>query len=159
MTIHENVICSFCGCLCDDLEVEVQDNTITAVKKACIIGKNKIMHALLEPPIPSIRGREVSIDEAMDEAARIMSEAQNPLVYGLSSTSSEAQRELVEIAEITKANLDNPSSYCHGPGVLARQQVGLVSCTLGEAKNRADLVIYWGCNPVEAHMQIGRAHV
>ena len=153
MTIHENVICSFCGCLCDDLEVEVQDNTITAVKKACIIGKNKIMHALSEPPIPSIRGREVSIDEAMDEAARIMSEAQNPLVYGLSSTSSEAQRELVEIAEITKANLDNPSSYCHGPGVLARQQVGLVSCTLGEAKNRADLVIYWGCNPVEAHMR------
>lgn len=153
MTMHENVVCTFCGCLCDDVEVEVQDNTITAVKKACLIGKNKIMHATSEPPIPSVNGRETSIDEAVEEAARIMSRAKNPMVYGLSSTTSEAQRELVEIAEITRANLDNCSSYCHGPGVLARQQVGLVSCTLGEAKNRADLVIYWGCNPVEAHMR------
>jgi len=153
MTTHDNVICTFCGCLCDDLEVEVQDNAITAVKKACIIGKNKIMHAMSEPPTPSVRGGETSIDEAMEAAVRIMREARNPLVYGLSSTTSEAQRELVEIAEITKANLDNPSSYCHGPGVLARQQTGLVSCTLGEAKNRADLVIYWGCNPMEAHMR------
>ena len=24
---------------------------------------------------------------------------------------------------------------------------------MGEAKNRADLVIYWGCNPVESHMR------
>ena len=29
--------------------------------------------------------------------------------------------------------------------------VGKVSCTLGEVKNRADLIVYWGCNPVESH--------
>lgn len=28
---------------------------------------------------------------------------------------------------------------------------GKVSCTLGEVKNRADLVIYWGGNPAECH--------
>jgi formylmethanofuran dehydrogenase subunit B len=33
------------------------------------------------------------------------------MVYGLSSTTSEAQRELVEIAEIIRGNIDNPSSY------------------------------------------------
>ncbi len=152
-TMHENVVCTFCGCLCDDLEVEVQGNEITAVKKACSIGRNKIMHALSDPPPPSVHGREVRVEEAVEAAARILSQARNPLVYGLSSTTSEAQRELVEIAEMTRANLDNPSSYCHGPGVLARQQAGIVSCTLGEARNRADLVIYWGCNPVEAHMR------
>ncbi len=153
MTTHDNVVCVFCGCLCDDLQVDVQDNEIAAVKKACIIGKNKFLHALHDAPPPSIKGREVSIEDAVDEAARILGKAKNPFVYGLSSTTSEAQRELVEIAERTRANLDNCSSYCHGPGVLARQQVGLVSCTLGEAKNRADLVIYWGCNPMEAHMR------
>ena len=153
MTTHDNVVCTFCGCLCDDIEVEVQDNTITAVKKACAIGKNKIMHAASDPPETTVRGVETSVDEAVEEAVRIMSTARNPMVYGMSSTTSEAQREMVEIAEITGANLDNCSSYCHGPGVLARQQVGLVSCSLGEAKNRADLVIYWGCNPMEAHMR------
>jgi len=28
---------------------------------------------------------------------------------------------------------------------------GKVSCTLGEVKNRADLIIYWGSNPAECH--------
>ncbi len=153
MTTHDNVVCVFCGCLCDDLQVDVQDNAILAVKKACAIGKNKFLHALSDTPTPSVRSAEVSIADAVEEAASILGKARNPFVYGLSSTTSEAQRELVEIAEMTRANLDNCSSYCHGPGVLARQQVGLVSCTLGEAKNRADLVIYWGCNPMEAHMR------
>jgi len=108
---HKDVVCTFCGCLCDDLEVNVRDNEIIAVKKACVIGKNKIMHDLHDTPVPSINGREVPISEAVDEAARILSQARFPMVYGLSSTTSEAQRELVEIAEITRGNIDNPSSY------------------------------------------------
>src|SRR4029078_5042031 len=28
---------------------------------------------------------------------------------------------------------------------------GKVSCTLGEVKNRADLIVYWGGNPAECH--------
>lgn len=151
--IHRNVVCTFCGCLCDDLEVEVHDNQIRKVKKACAIGRNKFLHAQSNAPTPSISGREVSIAATVDEAARILKSARFPLVYGLSSATTEAQRELVEIAEILDGNLDNPSSYCHGPGVMARQQVGLATCTLGEVKNRSDLVIFWGCNPMEAHMR------
>ncbi len=151
--LHRNVVCTFCGCLCDDIEVEVRDNRIHQVKKACLIGRNKIMHAQSNNPVPRIAGRQVSVDESVSEAARILCAARFPLVYGLSSAPTEAQRELVEIAEMLGGTLDNPSSYCHGPGVIARQQVGLASCTLGEVKNRADLVIFWGCNPLESHMR------
>ena len=28
---------------------------------------------------------------------------------------------------------------------------GKVTCTLGEVKNRADFIIYWGGNPAECH--------
>jgi formylmethanofuran dehydrogenase subunit B len=111
MSTHHDVVCTFCGCLCDDLEVEVQDNKITGVKKACGIGRNKIMHAQSNVPVPSIKGREVSIQETVEEAARILGKARYPLVYGLSSTTAEAQRLLVEIAEATRGNIDNPSSY------------------------------------------------
>ncbi|NJD67692.1 MAG: formylmethanofuran dehydrogenase subunit B [Candidatus Methylomirabilota bacterium] len=31
------------------------------------------------------------------------------------------------------------------------QTVGLPTCTVGEIQNRADLVVYWGSNPAEAH--------
>ena len=34
---------------------------------------------------------------------------------------------------------------------MATQEVGESTCTLGEVKNRADLVIFWGSNPVESH--------
>ncbi|NLA74617.1 MAG: formylmethanofuran dehydrogenase subunit B [Deltaproteobacteria bacterium] len=150
---HSDVICTFCGCLCDDIEVEVVDNRIARVKKACMIGRNKLMHAQSNNPDITIAGRPASLDAALSEAAHILKSARFPLVYGLSSTTTEAQREMVEIAEILNATMDNPSSYCHGPGLMARQQVGLVSCTLGEVKNRADLVIFWGCNPLEAHVR------
>jgi len=60
MSTHHDVVCTFCGCLCDDLEVEVRDNQITGVKKACSIGKNKIMHALSDAPVPSINGPYVA---------------------------------------------------------------------------------------------------
>ncbi|WP_428565217.1 MAG: hypothetical protein ACP59X_03780 [Solidesulfovibrio sp. DCME] len=112
MQIHQDVVCTFCGCLCDDLEVEVENNAVVGVKKACAIGKNKLFHdSHPDSPPPSIAGREVPIGEAIDEAARILSRARYPLIYGLSSTTSEAQRELVAIAEKTKGTIDNPSSY------------------------------------------------
>ncbi|MSQ93200.1 MAG: formylmethanofuran dehydrogenase subunit B [Gemmataceae bacterium] len=34
---------------------------------------------------------------------------------------------------------------------MAAQLGGKVSCTLGEVKNRADFMIYWGGNPAECH--------
>ena len=34
---------------------------------------------------------------------------------------------------------------------MAAQLGGKVSCTLGEVKNRADLIVYWGSNPAECH--------
>jgi formylmethanofuran dehydrogenase subunit B len=37
------------------------------------------------------------------------------------------------------------------PTKIGGQLVGKVTCTLGEVKNRADLVVYWGTNPVETH--------
>lgn len=37
------------------------------------------------------------------------------------------------------------------------QEAGLPTCTAGEVKNRADLLIYWGCNPMHSHpRQISR---
>ncbi|RLF13850.1 MAG: formylmethanofuran dehydrogenase subunit B, partial [Thermoprotei archaeon] len=46
---------------------------------------------------------------------------------------------------------DNTAVVCHGPTILGTQQVGVVTATLGQIKNRADLIIYWGCNPLHAH--------
>jgi len=47
--------------------------------------------------------------------------------------------------------MDNTTGTCHGPGILGIQDVGESTCTLGQIRNRADLIIYWGSNPIHAH--------
>ena len=123
MNTYQDVVCAYCGCLCDDLEVEVENNQITKVKGACLIGRNKLMFSQDHLATTRVNGQEASLEAALDEATRILIKAKNPLVYGLSSTSTEAQREAIALAEMLKCTIDNPSSYCHGPGVMARQCV------------------------------------
>ncbi|MDR3560291.1 MAG: hypothetical protein P4N59_02455 [Negativicutes bacterium] len=111
MTVHQDMVCTFCGCLCDDLEVEVENNAITGVKRACLIGKNKIMHAQSNLTAPSIAGQVVSLTSAVDEAVSVLRAARYPLVYGLCSTTVEAQGEALAICELIGGTIDNPSSY------------------------------------------------
>src|SRR5205085_2701576 len=73
------------------------------------------------------------------------------LIYGLGNLTSEAQREAVHLAEIVGGTIDSQSSFSHGSAEIASQMNGKLTCTLGEVANRADLIIYWGCNPAESH--------
>lgn len=151
MTKIENVVCPFCGCLCDNIEVTVEGNEIKEVKRGCAISRSLFLNHHKSLAKPMVDGRETSVEKAIEEAASILTPAQFPLIYGLSSTTIEAQRKAIELAELIGGNIDSTSSVCHANATLALQAVGEVSCTLGAVKNRADLVIFWGCNPIEAH--------
>ena len=148
---HENITCTFCGALCDNIEVEVKNNEIQSIKNACAISRKKYEHALKDRTVPMLNGEEAEYDEVIKKAAELLKESKNPLIYGLSSTTAEAQKNAVKLAELSGANIDSTSSVCHGPGTMAKQLVGMVTSTLGEIKNRSDLMLFWGANPVEAH--------
>jgi len=148
-----NIVCAFCGCVCDDIGVTVEEGRITQVKNACVLGKAWLMGHSAESDRPAalVEGKPASLEEAIDVAARVMVQARYPLLYGLSSTCCEAQRQAVALADLLGANIDCCTSVCHGPSGMAVQGVGEPTCTLGEVKNRADLLIYWGSNPAESH--------
>ena len=152
-TLIENAVCTFCGCLCDDITVEVDNNRIVKTKRACANGRGLFMEYDATPRKPLIYGKEVSWEEAIAECASILENADNPLIYGLSSTSTEAQKKAVELADRLGAVIDTTSSVCHGPTALAMQTVGEATCTLGEVSHRADLLVFWGCNPAVSHMR------
>ncbi len=151
--IYENVVCPFCGCLCDDLIITVEDGQITNTKNTCAISKSKFTNHHQHMLKSSINKKEVPVEKAIEKAAEILKNADAPLIYGLSSTECEAQRHAIHLAEILGATIDQTASVCHGPTILGTQDAGCVKCTLGEVKNRADLIVYWGCNPAEAHMR------
>lgn len=150
------VVCPVCGCCCDDVEVLVEDSRIIDVRNACALGAAKFLnynrHRHLKPLIRR-DGKLVkaSWDEAIRRAAEILARANYPILYGWSSTSCEAMRIGLELAEEVGGVIDNTSTTCHGPSILAIQDVGIPSCTLGQIRHRADLIIYWGCNPWSAH--------
>jgi formylmethanofuran dehydrogenase subunit B len=128
------------------------------VYNACAIGAEKFMHAqakdrVKRPRMQQADGsyKEVSYDEAVEYTAQMLAKSKKPLMYGWSSTSCEAQSVGHEIAEKVGAIVDNTATVCHGTTLIAVQDVGIPSCTLGEIKNRADRIIFWGCNPAHAH--------
>jgi len=152
--------CPYCGSSCDDIEVIVSDDKtkILEVHNTCIIGSNLFLHANdpTRPKLPRMRQpdgsmKEIPYDEAIDYMAKTMLAAKKPHIYGFGSTNCEGMSAVARIAEKSGAVLDNCATIYHGPSFLAIFDNGYPSCTLGEAKNRADVVVLWGCNPMHAH--------
>ncbi|MFG0335738.1 MAG: formylmethanofuran dehydrogenase subunit B, partial [Maioricimonas sp. JB049] len=147
LKIVQDATCTFCGCVCDDidLKVDVAANRIIEAKRACVLGKAWFFnHHIEDRPEATIEGRPVSYDEALDRAAEILLSANYPVTYGLSDTTSEAQRVAVAITDWIGGTVDTTTSVCHGPSGMAFQGVGEVTCSLGEIRNRADFLIFWG---------------
>ena len=157
MSTVKSVTCPICGCLCDDIELAVEKNEVVGVKNGCAICESKFLgykgHHRIKTPLMRKDGKlvPVSMDEAVHAAAEILANANYPILYGWSSTSSEAQRIGVELTEEIGGVMDNTAVVCHGPSILGVQEVGIPTCTLGQIRHRADLIIYWGCDPWSAH--------
>ena len=39
LKIVQDATCTFCGCVCDDIDLSVKDNHIVEAKRACVLGK------------------------------------------------------------------------------------------------------------------------
>jgi len=156
MPVIKAVTCPVCGCLCDDIELTIQKGRIVKVKNGCAMSESKFLgypnHRLLKPLVRKNGNLvEVSFSEAVKIAVDILTGSDYLLLYGWSSTSCEAIRVGLELAEEMGGVIDNTTTVCHGPSELSVQEVGIPTCTLGQVRHRADLVIYWGSNPWSAH--------
>lgn len=155
--IVRDATCTFCGCVCDDMHLTVDDEAhkITKAENACVLGRAWFKeHGIEERPFALVDGREAGTDEAIEAAAQILASARFPVIYGLSDTTCEAQRQAVAIADMIGGTVDTTTSVCHGPSGMAFQGVGESTATLGEIRNRADLLVFWGGNPAESHPRL-----
>ncbi|MCW4031503.1 MAG: formylmethanofuran dehydrogenase subunit B [Candidatus Bathyarchaeota archaeon] len=157
MSVINAVTCPICGCLCDDIEVTVVENEVVKIKNGCAVCEAKYLGYKSEHRIRQPLTRKdgelvpISMKEAIHKAAEILANANYPILYGWSSTNCEAQRVGVELAEEVGGVLDNTAVVCHGPSLMGSQEVGIPTSTLGQIRHRADLIIYWGCDPWSAH--------
>jgi formylmethanofuran dehydrogenase subunit B len=152
LKIVQDATCTFCGCVCDDIDLSVQGEEIVEAKRACVLGKSWFFnHHVEKRPSCLVAGQPASVQDGIERAAQILAGAKYPIIYGLSDTTCEAQRVAVGIADWIGGTVDTTTSVCHGPSGIAFQGVGEVTCSLGEVANRGDMIIFWGSNPAESH--------
>ncbi len=152
LRVVDDVACTICGCVCDDLQMSVVGDRIVRARGACHLSEAWFLQQhTVRPPVAQIAGGEVSLETAVTRSAQILAEARWPLIYGLSRSSTPGQRAAVRLADRLHANVDTTASICHAPSIMAIQQVGESTCTLGEIRHRADLVVFWGVDPVHSH--------
>ncbi|MEZ6064373.1 MAG: formylmethanofuran dehydrogenase subunit B [Planctomycetaceae bacterium] len=152
--IIDDVTCTQCGCLCDDLSPRLKDGRLVEVQRACSLAAPWYdALASHDPSLPAamIDGAPAEYAAAITRAAGILANADAPLIYGLSNSSTPGQQAAVALADRLGAIIDTTASTCHAPSIVALQQVGESTASLGEVRQRSDLVIYWGSNPVDSH--------
>lgn len=98
-----------------------------------------------------VNGRACSFDEAAEGAAELLTAARLPMVYGLVDSTVEAQRQAVGLADLLHGILDTAASAGHAGATAAYERLGLLTASLGDVRQRAQLVVFWGCDPDRAH--------
>jgi len=112
MEIVRNATCTFCGCVCDDIELHAEGEKIVKAKNACSLGDAHFRFHTAERHYPDalIDGQPATVDEAVEVAADILHHANMPLVYGLSNVTCEASRGAVALAELIGGVVDSHTS-------------------------------------------------
>jgi formylmethanofuran dehydrogenase subunit B len=99
--VVKNATCTFCGCVCDDIELHTEGDRIVKAKNACSLGESWFKYHTAEHLYP---------DALIDGKPATVEAANMPLVYGLSNVTCEAQREAVALAELIGGVVDSHTS-------------------------------------------------
>jgi formylmethanofuran dehydrogenase subunit B len=147
----EHVTCLGCGCACDDIAVTVRDGRIVDTNPACSVGRDWFDDGVV--PWEVLRdGAPASVEDAIGEAARVLAESQGRLlIYVGADLSSQAQRRAVSLADLLRGTVDSATSDTAAAGLLAAQRSGRATATLGEIRNRADVLLFWGVDPIRRY--------
>lgn len=153
----KKIVCTGCSLLCDDIILnETEGSQIGEIIGACLRGKerfdqirskNRILKPLLRK---SDDLKEVEWDEAIKKAVQLLKESSNPLLYGFSTTSCEAQVEGITLARKINGFIDSNSTICQGKTLNKTKETGTTTTTLTEIINKGDIIVLWGFNPIES---------
>ena len=147
--LFENVTDPFDGTLNDDLVVERTEKELKVVKNGSARSVAGFERKLPESS-PYVAGKDVSLDKAVAEAAKLIGKAALPLYGGL-ATDVEGMRAALALAERTGGIVDHAFSEAQYRNFKVLQTTGWITSTLTETRNRADLIIIAGSDVFKLH--------
>jgi formylmethanofuran dehydrogenase subunit B len=159
---RESLICPGCSCLCDDLDVTLENGRIVSVANVCLWGAGKFL-STKKFRTKSPRGRltafqvrrrgrwqQVPYEGALEEAAALLAKARRPLIFGLTNSGVRAQEAALNLALGLKARLEPADLSFMAPFYKAVKAHGLFWAPLEVIRDEADTVLFWGANPIHS---------
>ena len=156
MTEQTKEVCTGCSLLCDDIIIEKEDGKISEVIGACLKGNERFEQISAKNRIltPLVRKndelKETEWESALDKTIKLIKNSTNPILYGFSTTSCEAQLEGIKLAKQMNGIIDSNSVICQGKTLNMAKSTGITSTTLTEIINKGDVIVLWGFNPIES---------
>ncbi len=148
--VFRSVTCLGCGCGCDDLEVRVGDGRIVEVSPPCPVARRWFGDGSVPAEI-RVNAKPATLDQAIDAAASLLARAERPMVLLAPDLTTRAQRTAIALADALRAEVDGATSDTAAAGILAAQRRGRAGATLGEIRNRADVILFWAVDPRERY--------
>ena len=138
---NKQIVCGGCELLCEDVTAQsIESGT------GCIVADDWFAQSELQPE-SMIDGRNAPLAEAIDMASQRLLSARRTLITGLVSTTLDTIQIACALAECIHASIDAnayENSLLSAPTAI---RVGDVTADFEELRDRADLAIFWGCNP------------
>jgi formylmethanofuran dehydrogenase subunit B len=146
--VFRSVTCLGCGCGCDDLEVRVRDGRIVGLAPPCPVARRWFGDGSLPAEI-RVNGKAATLEQAVEAAASLLGGASRPMVLLAPDLTTRAQGTAIALADALRAEVDGATSDTAASGILAAQRRGRAGATLGEIRNRADVILFWAVDPRE----------
>lgn len=149
MTFHPDTLCPFCGLGCGDIGIDRDQSGIAPRPSGCPQADRLFRRSMAVATEARSDGADISMDDAIAEAARLLGASRAPLIAGLAAD-VEGVLAALSLAERIGATVDHERSDALFRNLSVLRRFGWSVTTLAELRNRCDLVLVVGPDPAAA---------
>ena len=135
----QNFICPFCSLLCDDIRLEIKNNSFISLNSNCLILK-KSLERKIQDQSPRIKGKKTTMTLAIEELAKLIKKSKSILFTGM-GTDVKGTKASLDILDKIGGTVDHFSGDSFSKNLKSIKEIGGVYLTLSELKNRCDTII------------------
>ncbi len=150
------ITCAGCSLLCDDVTVDWSGDALR-LQPPCGLGAEWFSTRARGPanaPAATIGGEPADVEAALRRAAELLRAARRPLLHGFDAATVEDARAAVALADRLGAVVATDGMAGAWPGAPALPLRGASTATLGEIRDRSQLVVIWREDPEESHPRL-----
>jgi len=143
---NHKIVCPFCSLLCDDIEVSVKNNKFNVINQIPVSCKKKIEYFNINSRsklLPTINDKISSLTNIIKKTRSILENSNDTTIinHGIDMN---GVRSMLRLASNYNCTVDHVSSKYLYNNIGVVQRTGYMATSLTEAKNRADVFIFFG---------------